>query len=456
MKERWNTLLNPRRFRETTSKRNVLDYRNAFENDYSRVILSPHVRRLQDKAQVFPMDKNDFIRTRLTHSVEVSTFAKGIGLGVENELIEHGKLDEKQRGSICSILATAGFIHDLGNPPFGHYGEESIQQFFRNEQNRSNYCKDFTTEEINDFTNFDGNVQGFRILRKLGLSSDGFSYNLTYPTLASVIKYPKSSIEGNKKESKKISYKKFGYFQSEKADFEEINNVLELNNNRHPLVFLLEAADDIAYSVSDIEDGCKKHIITEELLMDTMTTELKNTNCENFIGILDDIKKKIPSDFPQKLILLVQNFRIRVQSYMLLKATETFLDRHDTILSGEFDEDLILASEASALRKAFKKLSIYNFQHESVLKMELVGEAAMSFLLNKFISSVLSAKRDDPKTKESKFYELISPHYRYASKIDAYNNLNYKKIQLVLDYISGMTDSFALNLYHELSGQIIK
>jgi len=453
----WEKLLLEKRFRDSSVIKNSTDGRNIFENDYSRIVLSAHVRRLQHKAQVFPLDKSDFTRTRLTHSMEVSSFARSLGVGVEKELISNRKLNPNQKGFIPAILQTAGLVHDIGNPPFGHFGEDTIQRFFKNYFNAGK-CTNFSTEEKEDFQNFDGNVQGFRILRKLGLASDSYSYNLTMPTLASIIKYPCSSTEGNKDNNIIISRKKFGFFQSEKEDFELINTNLELNNKRHPLVFLLEAADDIAFSVCDIEDGFRKRIITKEMLFDVIKENLKDTENEDFINILEQIDKDIPSNHTAKQELLVQQFRIKVHSFMLIEATKKFLELHDDILNGNFDKDLILNSKAAALRIAFKKLSIKNFQHRSVLKRELVGERVISFLLEQLVGAVTNnARLSNPKSKESKLDALISPSYKYVNEvIKSYPNDIYNKIQLVTDYVCGMSDNFSLNLFRELMGHKVE
>lgn len=212
-------MISPIRFRDSRIVPDKSDGRNPFDSDYSRIMLSSHLRRLQDKAQVFPLEKSDFIRTRLTHSLEVSCFARGLGLGVEKYLLNKGIISTKELGYIPKILEVAGLIHDVGNPPFGHFGEEIIKSYFRQLDSRSanpNVKKAFERlkqEEKADFLNFDGNVQGFRILRKLGLAKDNDSYNLTMPVLATIIKYPYSSIEGNKKgENTVYSQKKIWIF----------------------------------------------------------------------------------------------------------------------------------------------------------------------------------------------------------------------------------------------------
>ena len=220
MRANFIKMISPIRFRESSVKKDPTDGRNPFDSDYSRIVLSSHFRRLQDKAQVFPLERSDFIRTRLTHSLEVACFARGLGLGVEKHLLKKKIITETEIGYIPTILEVAGLIHDIGNPPFGHFGEEIIKSYFQKIKSFSddnlikNAFDSLTDEQQADFLNFDGNVQGFRILRKLGLAHDNFSYNLTMPILATIIKYPYSSLEGNKKMSDggKYSQKKYGYF----------------------------------------------------------------------------------------------------------------------------------------------------------------------------------------------------------------------------------------------------
>lgn len=455
----WTNLLTPLRFRSSAKQQHDLDARNEFDSDYARIISSAPFRRLQDKAQVFPLEKNDFIRTRLTHSLEVSNFARGLGLSVEKQLITQGILAPELKGQIPSLLATVGLVHDIGNPPFGHFGEEVIQQYFTkffkanyNAENDTYFGDKWTAEELSDFTNFDGNVQGLRILRKLNLSKDEYSYNLTYPVLAGIIKYPRSSTQGNRND-KTLSYKKFGYFQSEQADFEAINTALQLGNNRHPLTFLLEAADDIAYCIADIEDGCKKGIITEDVLLAMLNEYLTNDNCEYLIATFNKIKASLPNNFPNKIQLIIQEFRVAVQTKMIEEAATTFSANLNDIHTGIFDADLLESSNAKQLRKMFKKLSVLNFNHPSVLKRELAGEQLLNFLLAAFTNAIISPKGK----KESKLCQLISSNYTYVrNNYTKYPNQSYNDLQLVTDFISSMTDTYALSLYQELSGQVVK
>jgi dGTPase len=456
MNKQFIKMLSPIRFRDSSVKQDASDGRTPFDSDYSRVMLSSHFRRLQDKAQVFPLEKSDFVRTRLTHSLEVSCFAKGLGLGVEKYLLNKKIITEEYKRFIPGILEVSGLIHDIGNPPFGHFGEEVIRNYFEEIKNLpindeiKIAFETLTESQKQDFCKFDGNVQGFRILRKLGLAKDEFSYNLTMPILSTIIKYPYSSIEGNKKKEEGALYsqKKFGFFESEKDDYYKIVDELGLKENqRHPLTYLLEAADDIAYSVSDIEDGYKLGIIT----LEKIKKAFQENNCT---GDLNGLKK-----YESNMDLYIQTLRIKAQSKMLVKCTKAFNQKFIQITEGAFDDDLIKSSEAMNLRKAFEDLSIYNFSNIKVLKREILGQEVMSYLLKTFYNALFSKEifsegKLNRKSKEYKIYSLISENYKEIACEggEKFPTNNYKKFMLVTDYISGMTDSYALNLYQELTG----
>ena len=268
----WNQLLCEERQR-THSTSNTSDNRNEFQKDYHRIICSASFRRLQDKTQVFPLDKSDFVRTRLTHSLEVSSFAKSLGQMAFQYLINSERYDDINsaiKENCCSILECAGLLHDIGNPPFGHFGEESIRNWFKENIGKLKYnektVKDYLDEQmVTDLLNFEGNAQALRLLTKLHFLVDENGMNLTYALLNTLIKYPVSSTEIDKK-SEDIKYHKMGYYFAEKDLFEKITNSTGAVGCRYPLTFLLEAADDIAYKTADIEDAVKKGIISYNLL----------------------------------------------------------------------------------------------------------------------------------------------------------------------------------------------
>lgn len=458
-KARWKELLLPRTFRDK-SKLLKFDGRNPFENDYGRLISSSPIRRLQDKTQVFPLEQSDFIRTRLTHSLEVSYIASSIGLSVEKLLFDKKYLDKKYVGHISSLLRVAGLIHDLGNPPFGHFGEEAIKAYFNEyfsvkvnevEVNREG----LTSQQIADFTCFDGNVQTFRILRKLQFFKDEFSFNLTFPSVASIIKYPHSSINGNKgKDAVHVDLKKFGYFVTEENDYEDIVNGLKLNNRRHPITYLLEAADDIAFSAADIEDGVKLGLIDFNKIKSVFSKNLNENS--DLLTELDFLYKKFETFENEKLFLSVQNFRVLTQGKMIGAIIKAFEKNYNEIMDGSYPFELIDKSDAADIRKSYKELQTIVFDNKKIMQTELAGWEVLYGLLDVFIPACISPKfTSKGNNKEARLYKLISSSFRHI-----YENYNldqevcdkYKKIQLVVDFLAGMTDSFALDLFQKLKG----
>lgn len=453
--DKWATLLSNKTFRETSPKTHY-DGRNPFESDYGRLISSSPIRRLQDKTQVFPLEKSDFIRTRLTHSLEVSYIASSLGLSIEKQLIEKKYLKTEHLGYISSLLRVAGLVHDLGNPPFGHFGEEAIRAYFKdffNEQKNHELLPQ--KQERDDFIHFDGNVQTFRILRKLQYFKDEHSFNLTYPSLASIIKYPYNSVNGNHgKYAAHVAQKKFGYFKSETADYFIISNYLDLVNKRHPITYLLEAADDIAFSAADIEDGVKLGILNFETIFNVFQNELIQNK-----GLLDKLKELYNSIHfeNEKLFITVQNFRVITQSMMIQAVIECFNLNYTNIMNGDFSQELISASSAADIRSSYKKLQYIIFDNKNIMETELAGWEVIYGLLDVFIPACQSPNfhKEGGNTKEARLYKLISSSFRYIyENYSSDNNLsdNYRKFQLVVDFISGMTDSYALNLYQKLKG----
>jgi dGTPase len=467
------------------SERSENDARSPFDSDYDRIIFSSPFRRLQDKAQVFPLDKSDFVRTRLTHSLEVAAIARSIGISVERELIAKNYLDEKYKGDISVILECAGLAHDLGNPPFGHYGEETIKNVFKkifhkksnNEKIEQNSDKMLTQKQKSDFLNFDGNCQTIRILTRLQCLNDEYGFHLTYATLATLMKYPMDSLTGNKKNDK-VSYKKFGYFQSEQdvsnKVLTEVGTTLEEGKAlRHPLAFLLEAADDIAYSAADLEDGFKKKVIT----INDIKEAFKNNN--EIISKLQEFESDNIYSVDERVI---QRFRIYIQGEMIKSVIKTFMDKQDEILKGTFDDEILLASSMREVRLTLKSIAADKILcNDSIYKTELAGEVVIEYLLNffinvlgteDFIDMILKQNGDFEKIKfdgkQKRVYNLISIDFRvvYEKKIKEiinnnsdknikYRDILYNTYLLITDYISCMTDNYSVDLYRKLKGIII-
>lgn len=466
-KNKWNKLLSDKRFRNKSSS-NSTDARNPFENDYGRLISSAPIRRLQDKTQVFPLEQSDYIRTRLTHSLEVSYIGSSIGESVEKILIEKGDIKKGKKGYLSSLLRVSGLVHDLGNPPFGHFGEEAIKTFFRDYFNSSEYKQYekniqektmrqspiLSDTERADFLNFDGNVQTFRILSKLYYFGDEYGYNLTYTTLSSCIKYPSSSLEGNKgKNAREIAKKKFGYFHTEKGKYRVISKYLGLKNRRSPIVYLMEAADDIAYSAADIEDSVKLNIVSLEDIKNIFKKKLRN-NKNVVIKELDKLIKDHKKGKIDKSIA-VQKFRILTQKIMIESVIKTFTgNEYDKIMKGELESEVIDISEANDVREAYKELQKQVFSNSNIIKKEVAGWEAIYGLLSIMVKASRSENfKAEGNTYESRIYKLISSSHRDVyEKIEKYHNKEYKKLQLIVDFISGMTDSYAITLYQELKG----
>ena len=288
---------------------------------------------------------------------------------------------------------------------------------------------------------------------RLGLADDEYSFNLTFPTLATIIKYPKCSLIGNQGDEKGISFKKYGYYQVDKEKYNEINETLNLNNERHPLCFLLEAADDVCYSVSDIEDGFKKGTINANILVEEMLeTEFhKNPLCKKLCEMIRLLEYDY-AGYENKNALIAQKIRIFAHTEMVKWAADTFIREHEKIISGIYQNELIKDSPAYLLRKFFSKIAKYNFTSDEVLTKELSGEEVLSYLLKRFYKAALSDDCNDSKTTDGKLYRLIAHQFKYVMDKTDYHNKKYLKVLLVIDYISGMTDNYALTMYKKLKG----
>ena len=454
MEKKFDKFLNTKRFRESHISTN--DYRNPFENDFTRVIFSSAFRRLQDKTQVFQLDKGDFVRTRLTHSLEVSSLGRSIGLSVEKKLIEQGKLSENKAGYIPSILATAGLVHDLGNPPFGHFGEYSMRWFFKEYFDKNpDIANELSRQQKNDFLFFDGNVQTFRVLRTLHYVRDRDGMNLTHAVLATLIKYPFNSLEGNKK-SEGLSRKKFGFFSSEESDYRDIKKTFD-SSGRFPLTPLLEAADDIAYCVADIEDACKKGILTKDILVECLSRKLddmflspqekESDLLKNFISDYNEM----PLSYKNRLEIAIQQFRIKAQSFMIDAAVEEYCNNIDDITDGKYDKDLLENSYCSTTGKALKEIGSEKiFRHKSILENEIIGFNTINYILKELIPVVLSEGKGDSPVS-NRIYEMISSNYRFIYETFSQRTI-YNRLQLAADYVCGMTDNFALKSYQKWQG----
>ncbi|AZE06702.1 dGTP triphosphohydrolase [Pseudomonas chlororaphis] len=455
----WTRLLNQKRRKDKFKKEqqsHTANGRFEIERDYDRILFSAPTRRLADKTQVFPLDKNDSVRTRLTHSHEVATLARSIGLRLvyENENIFKGVEDSQflQR-SVPALLAAIGLVHDLGNPPFGHQGEYAIRDWYKR-----NVDKVFGggAEDATDFLNFDGNAQTVRLVSRLQILNDHFGLNLTYATLAALLKYPvpSSAVSEN-------GWKKAGYFKSEEKMIEEVWEETGLSVGvRHPLTYIMEACDDIAYSVLDAEDTVKKGLASYYDLLRYL-----DKNCaddEVSLHVLG-LARQSSSEFekgslsPQELNdCSMQMFRVHAITAMVKSVVEKFSQLCDGFLSGDqVFKGIISISGSARLCKALKAFDMdYGFKHKSVLELELRGNNYIKETMDMLwvgIHGKLSGEGESETPFGKYVYSRISESYRRIFS-DEGNMLSvpYREAQLLADAISGMTDSYLISLYEEL------
>ena len=471
----WKNILCEDRIRQFSKSTSSRDLRTEFEKDYHRIISSAAFRRLQDKTQVFPLDKNDYVRTRLTHSLEVSSFARSLGQSVGQSIINNELSKDfsyEQRESISDILECAGLIHDIGNPPFGHFGESAIQDWCKNNFVKLTFKEKkideiLSDEQKNDFYHFEGNAQALRVVSKLHFLVDENGMNLTKALLSTIIKYPVNST-GIDKYSGNIRTKKMGYFDADKDIFENVDASVGSNGNRNPLTYLLEAADDIAYLTADIEDSLKKGMIS----LDTLILEInkrisksQNKEAADFANqCLEKLNKKYEKATDKNLsepdVYAIENWMVIVQGQVLQLVTDCFVDNYESIMAGTFAKSLIEGSKASLLMDILGDIAFkYTFTSKPIYKLEIAADTILNFLLDKFMKAILYYDTDEKlSVVDKKIISMISRDYmhiyHYYSEGKSESDRLYLRLLLVTDYICGMTDSFAKNLYQEFNGLI--
>ena len=453
---KWADLLNPNRRRQTT---NPDDHRIEFERDFDRSVFSTPVKRLQGKAQVFPLETHDAVRTRLTHSLEVSSIARGLARRSAEWLLEQGAISTGMDRSIEVIAATCGLIHDLGNPPFGHAGEDAIRSWFR-QKDRKIFLRSSLKEEqqIQDFLKFEGNAQSLRLVATLQVLADYSGLNLTFGTLSALSKYVASSDKADS-EATNRALRKPGYFASEAEIVQEIRDATGTGEARNPICFLVEAADDIAYLAADVEDAVKKSVFSWRELHE----QLKANNADSVRKALA-LKKRIlkagrpevPSDLDDDI--KVSAFRTAAISVMVNGAFDVFKVRYNEIMRGQCLDALLEESDAWELAKCLKKIGVTRvYPTRSTLTLELMGRRVIGDLMDIFWEGAATLPKTEPPDTtafEGKAAALFSANYHrvFQHFVAERTNLpeEYHRLQLVTDYICGMTDSFAKRLHAEL------
>ena len=436
----WKTLLSAKRKGQRAGV-GAESSRSAFEQDYDRIIFSHPFRRLQDKTQVHPLPEHDFVHTRLTHSLEVSSVGRSLGKRA-GEIILQRYPDLSTEFSLFdfgAIVAAAALAHDLGNPPFGHAGEDSISDFFRHHPSGARFKDRVSESEWHDLIRFEGNAQGFRILDK-----EEYGLRLTYACLGAFTKYPCAALFPGRNKSRK-SQKKYGFFESEKEAFSAIALELGLivrGENcwcRHPLAFLVEAADDICYSIIDLEDGCRLGLVSFNDTVDLLSGILRNK--------LDRKKLESHRDLNQKLGVL----RAMAIGELIDASTEVFLAHEKALLDGSFDQALTELSVYADTLNEITRVSIDKIYHaRHVVEIEASGHQILPGLLEEFTDTGVHVVEGKPSRKYNNLRLLLPTDI--AASIEARPGDYYHMLRSIIDFVSGLTDRHALSLYRKIKG----
>lgn len=441
---KWEKLLARGRFGDTPGFIPTQIVRSEFEVDYDRIIFSAPFRNLQDKTQVFPLPEQAFVHTRLTHSLEVSSVGRSLGKAAGEFLLE--KYPNLQKSGISAyevgaIVAAAALTHDIGNPPFGHAGEEAISDFFKFHPAGKCWESHVRSEQWADLCNFEGNAQGFRIL-----VSKSYGLKLTYATLAAFTKYPRPSFIPHRDIARR-SQKKYGFFINQLADFEQMGSFLGVEKSspecwlRHPLAFLVEAADDICYSIIDLEDGCTLGLVSFEETVKLLAPILKDK--------FDPKKLKEPRTNSQNLGAL----RAIAIGELIKETVEVFAQYEESMCKGNFDKALTdIIPSAKALQQITSVSVQKIYRSKVVLEKEAAGFQVLEGLLSVF-SQALYHQFYNPERfsgQDKSILRLLPedfPLKGWGAEVNP-----YPLLRSLVDFISGMTDKYALNLYRRVKG----
>ncbi|MFD1062842.1 deoxyguanosinetriphosphate triphosphohydrolase [Winogradskyella litorisediminis] len=441
----WEQLLSLKRQGDTNKRlrKEQDETRLGFEVDYDRIIFSSEFRSLQDKTQVVPLSKTDFVHTRLTHSLEVSVVGRSlgrqVGLLLLNKYPHLQNIHGYQANDFGAIVAAAALAHDIGNPPFGHSGEKAIGAYFKKGEGKT--LKSVLTEkQYQDLCDFEGNANGFKILTESREGREG-GLRLSYATLGAFMKYPKASLP--KKPTKHIADKKYGFFQSEEASFVAIAQELGLKlrdakNNlfaRHPLAFLVEAADDICYTIIDFEDGINLGLIEEEYALEYLIKLVKGTINTDKYSALQTTEDR------------VSYLRALAIGTLINEAVSIFMENEKAILNGEFDTGLLDISSYKAQIKDIIDISIKNvYESEEVINKEIAGYKVLDGLLSTYVGAAINVYSGDISTYDKLVLKTL------PKTVSLSNDALYDNVMAVCLFISKLSDSNAMALFHRLNG----
>ena len=438
---KWEQLLSLKRQGDTSKRlrKEQDDTRLGFEVDYDRIIFSSEFRLLQDKTQVVPLSKTDFVHTRLTHSLEVSVVGRSIGRLVGKKVLEkYPHLQEihgYQLNDFGAIVAAACLSHDIGNPPFGHSGEKAIGEYFSSGSGLK-YKSDLTEKEWQDIVDFEGNANGFSILTSTREGVEG-ALRMSYATLGTFMKYPKESLP--KKPTSNICDKKYGFFQQDKKFFQEVASELGMISNksnsdvgyfRHPLAFLVEAADDICYTIIDFEDGIKLGLINEDFALEYLIKLVqKSIDSKKY----NELKTKEDR---------ISYLRALAIGSLINDAVSVFMENETAILKGEFSVSLMDKSQYKAQISDIINISVKNiYQSKEVIEKEIIGYKVIHTLLDVFIQAYINTSNNSGTNFDKLIMNILPEKYK------SHKETMYDKLLNICQFVSLLTDGKAIEIY---------
>ena len=443
----WKQLLSHRRLGKNTAGE-LIRGRSPFQQDYDRIIFSSAFRRLQDKTQVFPLAESDYVRTRLTHSLEASCIGRSLGTLTGVHICQAHDVGVIEPSDIGAIVAAAALAHDIGNPPLGHSGEDAIREWFRHSPTAAALKSGFTAGQRADIERYEGNAQGFRVLARLQMPDNEGGMQLTCATLGAFVKYP---VESTVKTRSDCFAKKFNFFQEDKALFAAVaadTGMRELSTTptvwaRHPLAFLVEAADGICYTIIDFEDGHSLGIIPYPDVEQAFMAIIGNEYCRERVAGMRENQRK------------VEFLRAMALNTLVGQLGESFVQHETEILRGELLQSLTDLIPAAAALKEIKDRSVNDvYTYRRAVEIEVAGYELATGLLDVFVGSVNDVAEhgtDGATGYHRKICRLLPEKFRPADDPD-WRSDAYRRLLGILDFICGMTDSYAVNLYKKIKG----
>jgi len=446
----WKKLVSPHRLGRRKDEEVVISQeRSPFQRDFDRIVFSSAFRRMQDKTQVFPMAESDYVRTRLTHCLETASIGRSLGSAAGTFICQNFDTSGAHPSDFGAIVAAAALGHDIGNPPLGHGGEEAIRHWFQRSEQGRELHRQMSPAECADFDSYEGNAHGFRVLSVLQMPDQRGGMQLTCATLGAFAKYPRAAMVNVKPPG--AAGKKFNFFYADRELFAEVAEMTGLRQVapdsycRHPLAFLVEAADDIAYRIMDFEDAHAVGLLPY--------AELE----EDFLALIGEDWVK---DYLKKLqqpVRKVEFMRAQAVGVLVRQSVQVFIDRQRELLEGTLEKPLIEYIPASPVLKKIEARSVKDiYNTPQVASVIAAGFELISGMLDVLVPTVNEIARERSGGEKASYrawrmIKIMPPHYAPMDD-PAWQRSAYLRLLYVLDYLAGMTDSYAVSLYKKLKG----